>query len=139
MIRKMSHATIFVNNQDEALAFYRDKLGFRVHTDAKVNEEFRWLTVCTNDQPDFELILMEPKPGMLMDEETSQQLRAIMAKGVLGAGAFHTDDCRATYEELKAKGVQFLSEPAERHYGIEAVFKDNSGNWFSLTQPSEGD
>ena len=136
MIRRMSHATIFVNNQAEALEFYRDKLGFRVHTDAMVNEEFRWLTMCTNDDPDFELVLMEPKPGMLMDEQTSQSLRAIMAKGVLGAGVFNTDDCRGTYEELKAKGVRFISEPAERPYGIEAVFQDNSGNWFSLTQPS---
>jgi catechol 2,3-dioxygenase-like lactoylglutathione lyase family enzyme len=138
MIRRMSHATIFVENQEEALAFYRDKLGFRVHTDAKVNDDFRWLTMCTNDDPNFELILLEPKPGMLMDEETSKQMRAIMAKGVLGAGAFNTDDCQGTYEELKAKGVEFISEPAQRPYGIEAVFKDNSGNWFSLTQPSEG-
>jgi len=138
MIRRMSHATIFVENQEEALAFYRDKLGFRVHTDAKINDDFRWLTVCTNDDPDFELILLEPKPGMLMDEETSKQMRAIMAKGVLGAGAFNTDDCQGTYDELKAKGVEFISAPAQRPYGIEAVFKDNSGNWFSLTQPSEG-
>ena len=137
MIRKMSHATIFVNNQDEALEFYRDKLGFRVHTDAMVGDDFRWLTVCTADQPDFEIILMEPKAGMLMDEETSSQLRAIMAKGVLGAGAFSTDDCRGTFKELKERGVEFVSEPAERHYGIEAVFRDNSGNWFSLTEPSE--
>ena len=136
MIRRMSHATIFVNNQAEALEFYRDKLGFRIHTDAMINDDFRWLTMCTNDQPDFEIVLMEPKPGMLMDEATSQNLRAIMAKGVLGAGVFNTDDCRGTYEEMKAKGVQFVSEPAERPYGIEAVFKDNSGNWFSLTQPS---
>lgn len=138
MIRKMSHATIFVNNQEEALAFYRDKLGFAVHTDAMVGEDFRWLTMNAPDQPDFEIILMEPKPGMLMDAATATQLRAIMDKGVLGAGAFQTDDCRGTYEEMKSKGVQFLSEPAERHYGIEAVFKDNSGNWFSLTQPAEG-
>jgi predicted enzyme related to lactoylglutathione lyase len=100
-----------------------------------VGEDFRWLTMCTNDQPDFEVILFEPKPGMMMDEATVTQLRAIMAKGVLGAGVFNTDDCHATYEELKAKGVEFLSAPAERPYGIEAVFKDNSGNWFSLTQP----
>jgi predicted enzyme related to lactoylglutathione lyase len=72
---------------------------------------------------------------MMMDEAIVTQLRAIMAKGVLGAGVFNTDDCHATYEELKAKGVEFLSAPAERPYGIEAVFKDNSGNWFSLTQP----
>jgi len=137
MIRKMSHATIFVNNQDEALSFYRDKLGFTLHTDAMVGADFRWLTVTAPDQPDFEIILMEPKPGMLMDEATANQLRQIMNKGVLGAGAFSTDDCRQTYEELKEKGVQFVSEPAKRPYGIEAVFKDNSGNWFSLTQPTE--
>ena len=138
MIRKMSHATIFVNDQNEALEFYRDKLGFKVHTDAMVGADFRWLTMCTNDDPEFEFILLEPKPGMLMDEETSKQLRAILAKGVLGAGVFVADDCRRTFEELKAKGVEFISEPAQRPYGVEAVFKDNSGNWFSLTQPSEG-
>lgn len=137
MIRKMSHATIFVSNQEEALNFYRDKLGFKVHTDAMVGADFRWLTMNTADQPDFEIVLMEPKPGMLMDEATASQLRAIMAKGVLGAGVFNTDDCHATYRELKDKGVQFVSEPAERPYGIEAVFKDNSGNWFSLTQPKD--
>ena len=136
MIRKMSHATIFVNNQNEALEFYRDKLGFKVHTDAMIGEDFRWLTMCTNDQPDFEIVLMEPKPGMMMDEETTKQLRAVMQKGVLGAGVFNTDDCHATYEDLKAKGVVFMAPPAQRPYGIEAVFKDNSGNWFSLTQPS---
>lgn len=135
MIQRMSHATIFVNNQDEALSFYRDKLGFQVHTDAMVGADFRWLTMNTKDDPEFEIVLMEPKPGMLMDEATSAQLREIMAKGVLGAGVFNTKDCHATYQELKAKGVEFLSEPSDRPYGIEAVFKDNSGNWFSLTQP----
>ena len=137
MIKKMSHASIFVSNQEEALSFYRDKLGFKVHTDAMIGEDFRWLTVCASDQPDFEIILMEPKAGMLMDEAAATQLRALIDKGILGAGAFHTDDCRATYDELKGKGVVFLSEPTERPYGIEAVFKDNSGNWFSLTEPSE--
>jgi len=132
----MSHATIFVTDQNDALEFYRDKLGFRVHTDAMVGPDFRWLTMCTNDQPDFEIVLMEPKPGMLMDEETSNTVRSLLAKGVLGAGVFNTDDCRATYEDLKAKGVQFSSEPTERPYGVEAVFRDNSGNWFSLTQPT---
>jgi catechol 2,3-dioxygenase-like lactoylglutathione lyase family enzyme len=137
MIKKMSHASIFVLNQEEALSFYRDQLGFEVHTDAMVGPDFRFLTINAKDQPDFEIILMEPKAGMLMDEATATQLRAIIEKGVLGAGAFHTDDCRATYAELKSKGVEFVSEPAERPYGIEAVFKDNSGNWFSLTEPNE--
>jgi catechol 2,3-dioxygenase-like lactoylglutathione lyase family enzyme len=137
MIQRMSHATIFVSNQNEALDFYRDKLGFKVHTDAMIGDDFRFLTVCAKDQPDFEIILMEPKAGMLMDEESATQLRGLIDKGIMGAGAFHTDDCRATYAELKSKGVEFVSEPAERPYGIEAVFKDNSGNWFSLTQPNE--
>lgn len=139
MIRRLSHATIFVKDQNEALNFYRDKLGFEVHTDAMVGDDFRWLTLNTKDQPDFEIILMEPKAGMLMDAETATKLREIMDKGVLGAGVFNTDDCRGTYEELKSKGVEFVAEPAERPYGIEAVFRDNSGNWFSLTQPSEGE
>lgn len=136
MIRKMSHTTIFVGNQEEALSFYRDKLGFQIHTDAMVGEDFRWLTLNVPDQPDFEIVLMEPKPGMLMDEATASQLRDLLAKGVMGAGVFNTDDCRGTYEELKSKGVVFVSEPTERPYGIEAVFKDNTGNWFSLTQPN---
>ena len=139
MIRRMSHATILVKNQEEALNFYRDKLGFEVHTDAMVGEDFRWLTLNTKDQPDFEIILMEPKPGPLLDEETANKVRELMDKGVFGAGVFNTDNCRATYEELKSKGVEFLTEPAERPYGVEAVFRDNSGNWFSLTQPAEAE
>jgi catechol 2,3-dioxygenase-like lactoylglutathione lyase family enzyme len=75
MIRRMSHATILVKDQNEALGFYRDKLGFQVHTDAMVGEDFRWLTLNTPDQPNFEIILMEPKPGMLMDEATAKQVR----------------------------------------------------------------
>lgn len=134
MITRMSHAPIFVNNQEEALEFYRDKLGFEVRTDAMVGEDFRWLTISPKGQDDFEIILMEPKPGMLMDQETATQFRAIMDKGVLGAGAFETENCQKTYEELKRRGVEFLSPPSDRPYGIEAVFKDNTGNWFSLTQ-----
>ena len=137
MIKKMSHTSVFVLNQEEALKFYRDQLGFQVHTDAMVGDDFRFLTLNVKDEPGFEIILMEPRAGMLMDGETAAQLRAIIEKGVLGAGAFHTDDCQATYEELKSRGVEFISAPAERPYGIEAVFKDNSGNWFSLTQPNE--
>jgi catechol 2,3-dioxygenase-like lactoylglutathione lyase family enzyme len=137
MIKKMSHASIFVLDQERALNFYRDKLGFKVHTDAMVGEDFRFLTMTAPDQPDFEIILMEPKAGFLMDAETTAQLRAVIEKGVLGAGAFHTDDCQATYQELKSRGVEFSSEPQTRPYGIEAVFKDDSGNWFSLTQPND--
>jgi catechol 2,3-dioxygenase-like lactoylglutathione lyase family enzyme len=138
MIKKMSHATVYVTNQEKALEFYRDKLGFEVRTDATMDGGFRWLTVSPRSQPDFEIALMEPKAGFMFDEETAAQLRALIEKGVLGTGVFDTDDCRATYEELKSKGVEFKSPPAERPYGIEALFKDNSGNWFSLTQHTEG-
>jgi catechol 2,3-dioxygenase-like lactoylglutathione lyase family enzyme len=137
MISKMSHATIYVTNQDLALEFYRDKLGFKVITDATMDGGFRWLTVAPNGQPDFEIILMEPKPGFMFEEEAANQLRALIAGGKLGAGVFDTPNCQATYEELSAKGVEFLSPPAQRPYGIEAIFKDNSGNWFSLAQHKE--
>jgi len=134
MITKLSHVSIFVTNQDEAYKFYTEKLGFKVHTDATMDNGFRWLTVTPKDQPDLEISLMEPKPGMMFDETTSKQLRELIEKGALGAGAFDTDDCQATYEELKGRGVEFISPPTDRPYGLEAVFKDNSGNWFSLCQ-----
>lgn len=133
MITKMSHVTIWVKDQDAALDFYVGKLGFEVRTDAKM-EGFRWLTVGSKQQPDLELVLMVPSAGPMMDESTASQIRDLMAKGALGAGVFHTDDCHKTYAELKAKGVEFLSEPKEQFYGIEALLKDNSGNWFSMTQ-----
>ena len=123
MIRKMSHATIFVTNQEEALSFYRDKLGFQVHTDAMVGPDFRWLTLNTADQPDFEIVLMEPKPGMLMDEATANQLRAIMAKGVLGAGVFNTADCRATYEDLKRRVCGLFPNPRKGRMASKPSFK----------------
>lgn len=136
MITKMSHAAVYVTDQKKALEFYRDKLGFVVRTDATMGG-FRWLTVSPKGQPDFEIALMEPTPGFLYDEETANQIRALIEKGALGAGVFDTDDCQATYEELKSRGVEFMQPPAERPYGIEALFKDNSGNWFSLTERKE--
>jgi len=114
MITKLSHVSIFVTNQDEAYKFYTEKLGFQVHTDATMDNGFRWLTVTPKDQPDMEIILMEPKPGMMFDETTSKQLRELIEKGALGAGAFDTDDCQATYEELKGRGVEFISPPTDR-------------------------
>ena len=134
MITKLSHTTIWVINQDEAYDFYVKKLGFEVRTDNNM-EGFRWLTVGPKDQKDIEIILMEIRPGMMMDQSTANQLRTLVQNGVLGAGVFETSDCRKEYEELKSRGVEFKSAPEERFYGIEAVFKDNSGNWFSLTQP----
>ena len=136
MITRMSHATVWVRNQQEALEFYRDKLGFEVDTDAMIGDDFRWLTMRIPSQPGFEIILMEPKPGFILDEESAAQLKALMEKGVLGGGVFETDDIQKTYEELKAKGVEFIKAPTEEFYGIEAQFRDDSGNWFSLQPKS---
>jgi predicted enzyme related to lactoylglutathione lyase len=133
MIKKLSHATIYVTNQEEAKKFYTERLGFEVRTDVTM-EGFRWLTVGPKTQPDLEIVLMEPKAGFMFDEATVKSLRELIQKGAMGAGVFDTEDCKATYEELKGRGVEFLSPPQERPYGIEAIFKDNSGNWFSLTQ-----
>jgi predicted enzyme related to lactoylglutathione lyase len=137
MISRMSHATIYVIDQDQALEFYRDKLGFRVTNDVTMEGGFRWLTVAPKDQSDFEIVLMEPKPGFMFEEEAANSLRSLIENGKLGAGVFNTPNCQATYEELSERGVEFLSPPAERPYGIEAIFRDNSGNWFSLTQHKE--
>ena len=135
MITRLSHTTIWVLDQDEALDFYKDKLGFTVGTDSRM-DDFRWLTVIPPGQPDHELILLEPGPPM-MDAETGAQVKELVAKGVLGPGVFGTDDCHATYAELTERGVRFLTEPSERFYGIEATLRDNSGNWFSMTQRTE--
>jgi catechol 2,3-dioxygenase-like lactoylglutathione lyase family enzyme len=132
MISKLSHTTVWVLDQDEALDFYTQKLGFEVRVDETM-DGFRWLTVSPPDQPDHELILLEPG-GPMMDEDAARQVKELVAKGALGLGAFETKDCKATYAELSSRGVTFLSEPTERFYGIEATFRDNSGNWFSMTQ-----
>ena len=137
MIERYSHGVIYVLDQEEALAFYTERLGFELREDATL-DEFRWLTVGPPDQPDLELILIEPGPPMF-DPETAEQLKAIVAKGAMGAGALETEDCARTYEELRARGVEFLTEPTERSYGIEATLRDNSGNWFSLVQRLEAD
>jgi catechol 2,3-dioxygenase-like lactoylglutathione lyase family enzyme len=137
MITKMSHALIWVKNQQQALEFYRDKLGFEVDTDAMIGEDFRWLTMRIKNQPGFEIILMEPKAGMLLDEESAAQLRALIDKGVLGGGVFDADDIYKTYDELKSRGVEFKGPPSVQSWGTATVLKDNSGNWFSLSQEKE--
>lgn len=132
MIKWVSHAGVPVLDQDSAKDFSTSKLGFELRTDVTM-DGFRWLTVAPAEQKALELILFEPGPPM-HDEETGAQIRALVAKGAIGGGVWETDDCRATFEELSARGVVFMQEPAERPYGIEAVFRDDSGNWFSLTQ-----
>ena len=134
MITKMSHFAFFVKNQELAKDFYVGKLGFEVRTDATMDNGFRWLTVGPKGQPDLEIILIEPKPSPMFDEAAAANVRNLLDREMLGAGAFETDDCKKTYEELKAKGVEFVSPPTEQFYGIEAVFKDGCGNWFSMTQ-----
>jgi catechol 2,3-dioxygenase-like lactoylglutathione lyase family enzyme len=133
MINKLSHATIWVTDYDKALDFYTNKLGFEVRTDMKMDGGFRWLSVGPKGQSDLELILYQPHIG-IMDEEAVKHIKAILEKGVMSSGVFDTSDCRKTYEELKAKGVEFIQPPKENPYGIEAIFKDGVGNWFSLTQ-----
>ncbi len=134
MITKLSHATLFVLDHDKALEFYVGKLGFEVRNDVKMDNGFRWVTVSASQQPQLEIVLYEPHPMGQIDQETADQLRSLLNKGVLGSGVFETDDCRRTYEELQAKGVEFTQAPKETFYGIEALFKDGCGNWFSLTQ-----
>jgi catechol 2,3-dioxygenase-like lactoylglutathione lyase family enzyme len=136
MIQKLSHATLFVEDQDAAKDFYVNKLGFDVRMDETMDNGFRWLTVAPKGQPDFQIVLMKVAVNpFFLDAEAVTALQLLLRKGVLGAGVFQTADCRKTYEELSAKGVEFKSPPQDRFYGTEAVFKDNCGNWFSLTQP----
>jgi catechol 2,3-dioxygenase-like lactoylglutathione lyase family enzyme len=134
MITRMSHATIYVLDQDEALKFYRDKLGFEVRMDVTMDNGFRWLTVGPKTQPDLQIVLMKVQEGFMFDAEKVAMLKKLIQGGVMGAGVLEVDDCHKTYQELKAKGVHFMSEPQERFYGIEALMKDNSGNWFSMTE-----
>ena len=136
MITKLSHTSFFVLDQDKAYDFYVNKLGFKVNTDATMDNGFRWLTVTAPEQPELEIVLFPANSkNNGLDEETNKALKLLLEKGVMGAGVLSTPDCRATYEELKAKGVTFKSEPKEQFYGIEAVITDGCGNWFSMTQP----
>ncbi|GAB3437159.1 VOC family protein [Flindersiella endophytica] len=137
MITSLGLATVWVLDQDSAKKFFTEKLGLEERFDMTLGEGgMRWVTVGMKDQPELQLTLMVPGPPS-MDPESAEQLKALIAKGVLGAGAFNTDDCHATYAELSAKGVEFIQKPENRPYGVEAIFRDDSGNWYSLTQPSE--
>lgn len=132
MLQKLSHATIFCLDQDESKRFYTEKLGFEVRTDMTMGT-FRWLTVAPPGQ-DLELVLMKVNASPPFDADSAEQIRGLIARGILGGGVFETADCRATYQELKARGVEFMGEPVERPYGVEVMLKDNSGNLFSVVQ-----
>jgi catechol 2,3-dioxygenase-like lactoylglutathione lyase family enzyme len=136
---KIANAQLWVNDQDEALDFYTKKLGMEVRVDVTVPElgDFRWLTVGPADQPDFAIVLMAIPGPPLMDDATTEQVRTLMAKGFAGTVFLTTEDCRASYEELKARGVEFSETPEERPYGIDSGFRDPSGNSLRLTEVRE--
>ena len=134
MITKMTHVCVYVLNQESAYDFYVNKLGLKVHTDAPMGPGMRWLTVTTKEQPDLEITLMPITEGMMFTKESAEQMRHLVKNGTFGFGVFECTDIYATYEEMKAKGIQFKKAPKEEFYGIEALFVDDSGNWFSLGQ-----
>jgi predicted enzyme related to lactoylglutathione lyase len=135
MIR-IANAQLWVHDQDEALDFYTQKLGWEVRADVTLPElgDFRWLTVGPAQQADFSVVLMAIPGPPVMDAETAEQVRALMGKGFAGTVFLTTDDCQASYEQLKARGVEFTEAPEERPYGIDSGFRDPSGNAFRLTQ-----
>jgi len=132
MISNVSLMTVWVDDLDDALDFYTDKLGFELREDVTMGD-YRWLTVGHPDQPDLKLVLSVPGPPL--DDEAAGYIRRMLAKGTMNGGGLNVDDCRKTYEELSARGVTFLNEPADRPYGVEAVMRDNSGNWWVLVEP----
>ncbi len=138
MIR-IANAQLWVHDQDEALAFYTEKVGMEVRADVTVPElgNFRWLTVAPAGQPDFSIVLMAIPGPPVMDADTVEEVRNLMGKGFAGTVFLTTDDVQASYEELKGRGVDFSEQPEERPYGIDSAFRDPSGNHIRLTQVRE--
>lgn len=135
MITNISLFTLYVTDQDEAKKFYTDALGFEERSDVQLGDGFRWVTVGHPSQPGLDVTLMLPGPPL--EEGVAEAIRRALANGTMGGFGLRTDDCSKTYEELSAKGVDFVQPPSERPYGIEAVMRDNSGNWLVLVEPSE--
>lgn len=135
MITNVSLVTVYCLDQDQARDFYVDVLGFIPRTDITMGEGFRWVTVAHPNQPELELTLMTPGPPL--SEEAAAFVRSQLEQGSMGGVGLAVDDCRKTFEELSAKGVVFLQEPADRPYGVEAVLRDVSGNWLVLVEPRE--
>jgi uncharacterized glyoxalase superfamily protein PhnB len=138
MIR-IANAQLWVHDQEEALAFYTQKLGFEVRADVTLPElgDFRWLTVAPVGQEEVSIVLMAIPGPPVMDEQTAEEVRNLMAKGFAGTIFLTTDDAHASYEELKGRGVEFVEAPEERPYGIDMGFRDPSGNNLRLTQVRE--
>lgn len=133
---KIATAQVWVHDQDEALAFYTEKLGWNVQSDVTVPElgNFRWLTVAPAGQDDVAVVLMAIPGDPVMDAPTREQLKELMGKGYLGGVFLTTEDCQVTYEELSARGVEFIDKPTQQPYGIDAGFRDPSGNHFRITE-----
>jgi uncharacterized glyoxalase superfamily protein PhnB len=133
---RIATAQVWVHDQDEALDFYTKKLGMEVQSDVTIPEmgDFRWLTVAPPGQDEVAIVLMAIPGPPVMDAETAEQVKSLMAKGFAGTVFLTTDDVRGDYEELKGRGVEFTEEPEERPYGIDCGFRDPSGNHFRLTQ-----
>jgi catechol 2,3-dioxygenase-like lactoylglutathione lyase family enzyme len=136
MLKHLTNVQVWVHDQDEALAFYTEKLGMELREDVTVPEmgNFRWLTVGVPGQPDVAITLMAVPGAPVFDAETREQITALMAKGAAGGLFFSTDDIQGTYEELKGRGVEFQQEPTEQPYGIDAGFRDPSGNQMRMAQ-----
>jgi catechol 2,3-dioxygenase-like lactoylglutathione lyase family enzyme len=135
MLKSLTHSQIYVLDQDEAIDFYVGKLGLEIHTDADL-EFMRWLTVNVPGQPDREILLEVPGPPAL-DESAAEQVRDLLSKGMAGLAAiFTTEDCRATFEDLRAKEVEIVEEPVERFYGTDCAIRDPFGNQIRITQPA---
>lgn len=132
MITNISLTTVYCLDQTETRDFYVDVLGFEPRTDITMGEGFRWVTVSHPNQPELEVTLMTPGPPL--DPDAAGFVRGQLEKGQMGGLGLRVDDCRKTYEELKAKGVTFRQEPTEQPYGVEAVMLDNTGNWLALVE-----
>ena len=137
MITNVSLVTVYCQDQDAAKRFYVDVLGFVEGTDVQMGDGFRWVTVHQPDHPELQVTLMIPGPPL--DAEMADAVRRALANGTMGGLGLATDDCRKTHAELVAKGVEFVQEPAERPYGVEAILRDVSGNWLVVVEPREVD
>lgn len=135
MITNISLVTVWCLDQDKTRDFYVDKLGFEARTDIKVGDGFRWVAIGHPSQPDIDVTLMIPGPPLT--PEAADFIRRQLEKGEMGGLGLRVDDCRKTYQELSAKGVTFLQEPADRPYGVEAIMRDNSGNWLVMNEPKD--
>jgi catechol 2,3-dioxygenase-like lactoylglutathione lyase family enzyme len=137
MLNQLANVQVWVHDQDEALAFYTDKLGFEVREDVTVPElgNFRWLSVGVPGQ-DVAIVLMAVPGAPVFDDETRQQILDLLSKGASGGLFFTTEDCRSSYEQLAARGVEFTQEPTDQPYGVDAGFRDPSGNQFRMVQRS---